>query len=414
MLIGTKTKVMHECEKKNTIRRVLDGRVDHRTFFRNIRGDILISGYGAANLHMLTDMVCEYMQRDDMPTVVLSVHTELFDLLRQRQHDREIARVMVSDPTERNYHPFYGMTPHQILRFIRLTAEQQGYATLIDQVLQYASAVLNIVALSYPVSLPAMVQLLQYDDDYISNYALQAGMGNMIADTIRANHEAGAIVRRICEKLENIFEDVYTSGTDTKYNFQSGAQGDVAVMAFYAVSPEQSVMNSYLREELFCTLKRTPKIRVVVDELPFADQEDELLQYLFQMKRQRKIELVFVSTNAAEACGTQVTFPNVLLFQHDDHMATEALSEMLWGKYLYHYPAPMTGQPPSLVFTLKKSMQWQIATEERLRVRAEDLYARHCLFGSTSDLAAVKTTANDTIYLIPASEFLPQVYGCFR
>ena len=104
-----------------------------------------------------------------MPAIVLSGHLELFEILRQRQR---AGGIMISDPVTKNYHPFYGMNAQQLLRFIHLTAESQGYSVLMDQVLQYAAAVLNIVEASYPVSLSALTKLLQNDDDYISSYAL--------------------------------------------------------------------------------------------------------------------------------------------------------------------------------------------------------------------------------------------------
>ena len=412
MLVGTKAKIMMECEKRNRIRRVCNGRVDHQTFFQNIHGDLLISGYGAASSLLLADMVCGYMRRGDMPTIVLSDRTELFHLLRQRQRAGEITRMMISDPADRNYHPFYGMSTQYLLRFIRMTGEELGFGILIDKMMQYAAAALNVVNASYPVSLPALVNLLQYDDNYIASHAVQVGLGRSVADTIRANQEAGNALRQTCETLEHIFEDVYTRGSDTKYNFQSGVLGDIAVMGFHIASSNQKTMNCYLKEELFCTLKRIQKIRVVVDEVPFDSQDDELLNYLFQMKRQQKIELVFVSRNASEVCShTQTVFPNVLLFLHNSSVSTEALSDMLWGKYPHHYPVPVAAAPPAVVFTLKKALHWQIATEERLRVRAEDLYARPGFFTKSSDLLAVKSTANDIIYLVSSAVFLPEAEG---
>lgn len=408
MLTGNKAMIMRECNRRNAVRRVCSGSIDHKTFFHNIRGDLLISGYAAANLNMLADMISEFTRREGMPTIVLSSHTELFDILRQKQNAGEIARIMISDPRDRNYHPFYGMSAQQLLRFIRMTAEELGYSVLIDQVLQYASAALNIVSASYPVLLPALTKLLQHDDDFISAHALQKGLSNVLADNIRANHEAGIVLRRVCEKMESIFEEVYTAETDTKYSFQSGVQGNVAVMAFYSSASDQNILNSYLKEELFFALKRISKIRIVLDEMPFENNEDELLLYLFKMKRQGKIELILASTNARESVyGMQLNFANVILCEHEDPIATEELSKALWGTYMYNYPVPVAGRPAALLFTLKTTVHWQIATEERLKVCAEDLYAKQGFFMRSSDLLAVKTTANSNIYLIPSSAFLP-------
>lgn len=407
MLFGNKAMITRECNHQNTIRRVCSGSTDHAAFFRNIRGDLLISGYVADNITFLADMITAYMRRDDLPTIVLSGHPELFTLLRQRRRAGEIDRVMLSDPVERNYHSFYGMNPQQMIHMIHLTAQSLGYNHSMDRVLQYASAALNIVAATYPVSLPALVELLRRDDDDISDYALRIGLSNVIADIIRANHEAGIILRRTCEVLVQIFDDVSSSECDTRYNFQSGAMGNVAVMAFYCVSTNQKLMNAYLKQELFFTLKRAPKIRLVADEMDFdRSEEDELLQFLFHMKRQGKIELVFVSKNAVESsCGMQMNFSNVVLSGHDEPAVTEELSKTLWGTYLYHYPNTVAGRPPALLFSFRRTIHWQIATEERLRVRAVDLYPSQGLFTRGSDLLAIKTSANSNIYLVESSRF---------
>lgn len=410
MFVGNKAMVMRECDRRNAVRRVRNGAVDHKSFFQSIRGDLLISGYIASDMAMVADMVTEYMHRDDMPTIVLSAHPELFSNLRQKIASGEIDRVMISDPINRNYHPFYGMNIQKILQFIHLAAQSQGYHVAIDQILQYASAVLNVVAAAYPVSLPALTGLLQNDDDFISEYALRIGLSNVVADIIRGNHEAGISLRHLCEYLQTVFEDVSVNDAETKYNFQSGAQGNVSVMAFYYVSANQAMMNAYLKEELFFTLKRVQRIRVIVDEMEFANSEhDELLEFLFRMKRQGKIELVFVSENANEAVGSsQMNFSNVVIAKHQEPAITEEMSRSLWSTYHYNYPVPVAGKPPALLFTLKTSIQWQIATEDRLKVRAEDLLGKQgILMGKKSDLLAIKTTASDYIYLVPSDTFMP-------
>ena len=396
MFAGNKAMILRECEHRNTVRRVNNGRIDHKSFFENIEGDLLITGYGAGNRRMVTDLICSYAKKDNLPTMVLSGDFDLFRMLRERQAAGELDRMMLSWPEERNYHLFYGMSDQQLLRFIQMTAERQGYGGLIDRVLVYGSALLNIVSAAYPLSFPAMTELLQQDDDFISEYALNSGLSNVVADNIRANHDAGIVLRRVCSQMEHIFEGLYECGVDTQYNIQKGVLEDNSVMVFYSLSSDQSIFNSYLKEEIFDALKQVPRIRVVLDDAIFVDEKDELLNYLFDMKRMRKIELVLVSTNAKESvCGMGLNFANVVLFQHDDLTVTEELSKNFWGTYPYAYPVPVAGRPPAFLgLTIKTSVHWQIATEERLRVRAEDLYAQQGLFFKGSDLIAIKTTAN--------------------
>lgn len=411
--MSNKGMIINECERMNAARRVFEGRIDSASFFRNIHGDLLISGVEAGNMAMVLDLFYSGLEKNDMPTILLTSHPELMTAVQQKVSAHEIDCVMTSCPANKNYHPFYGMSAQQILRFIRMTAEEMGYGILTDQVMIYAAAVLNVVAAKYPVSLPAIVKLLNEDDDFISEFALQSGLSNVIADNIRANHEAGIVLRRLFERLEEIFEDVYTPGSDTKYNFQSGAKGNLSGMSMYACSCNQSIFNAYLKEEIFHTLKRVPRVRIILDEMQFTDENDELMKYLMQARRQGKIELMMVSQNVREAMhgNAEMDFPNVVLFHHGTPAATDNLSEDLFGSYQYHYPAPVAGDTPHILASFKRAVHWQPQTEERLRVRSQDMYAKSFFFGGTSDYLAVKTMANANVYLIRTSDFLSVVAG---
>lgn len=410
--MGNKERIIRECERLNFPRKVSFGKIGYMDFFRGIHGCLLISGWGAEAVGMAADYVCSCFMKDHLPTIVLSCRDELLCMLQDRIRAGELDRTIVSCPSERNYHPFYGMTPQQILMFIRMTADELGYDVMLDRVMVYASALLNVVAAKYPVSLPAMSGLLAEDDDYISELAVSLGLSNIVAENIAGNHEAGIVLRRICERLEEIFESVYESGTDTHYSFQSGAKGNVAVMALYPLSSNQTIMNSYLKEELYFTLKRVPAVRVVLNEMAFDSEEDVLLKFLLQMKRQGKIELTVISRNAKAALpGAALDFENILMFQHDNVSATEELSKELFGNYWHHAPAPVVGRPPAVLFTLKRSVHWQIDKEERLRVRAVDMYGRQSLFGKASEYAAVRTTANSSIFLIPTDVLMADSAG---
>ena len=411
--MSNRGRIINECERMNSARGVLKGRVDSASFFRNIRGDLLITGIEAGNQDMVLDLFCSGLERNDMPTILLTSHPDLMTVIQQKVSTHEIDCVISSCPAEKNYHPFYGMPAQQILRFIRMTAEEMGYGIMTDQVMIYAAAVLNVVQVKYPVSLPATVKLLNEDDDYISEFALQSGLSNVIADNIRANHEAGIVLRRLFECLEAIFEDIYTSGSDTKYNFQSGAKGHAAGMAMYACSGNQRIFNSYLKEEIFYTLKRVPRVRIILDEMQFVDENDELMQYLMQARRQGKIELMMVSQNIKEAMhgNSELDFPNVVFFHHGTPASTDELSRDLFGTYQHHYPVPVAGNTPHFFVSFKRTVHWQSQGEERLRVRSQDMYAKPGIFWQTSDYLAVKTSTNANIYLIHTSDFLPIMAG---
>lgn len=399
--------IIKECERANMARRVCAGKVDCNTFFGNVRGHLLMSGIEVNDIGMLGDLICEYAARRDMPTIVLAGHYELLKHLAERQQNGGVAGIMISEPDSRNYHLMYGMSNQQINRLISLAGEEKGYRGAMDGVLSYAAALLNIVEVQYPASLPALSALLKEDDDCIASLASQMGLSNVIANNILGNHEAGIVLRRIVEHLEEVFEGVALSDNETKYNFQSGCQGGVPVMAFYQVSNNQKLMNAYLKEELYGALKRVPKLRVILDEVLFLDERDELLTYLLQMKRQGKVELIALSENVKNMLpGAALDFGNICLFLHANTTAMEDISKDLFGTYPYHYPVCVAGGPPAMIMTLKKDKHWHADKEDRLRIREQDLCGEPQLFGNSCEKMAIKTTSNNNIYLVPVKEFM--------
>ncbi len=405
--MGVSGRIVKECNRANMDRGVSLGRVDYHMFFRNIEGHLLMSGRNAGNIGMLADMVCDYAAKDEqIPTILLTGRLKLLEALKERQSKGYIDRLEISAPSSRNYHPMYGMSAQQVNRLMIAAGEEMGCGAVMDKVFLYASSVIDIVSTKYPVSLPALSAILKEDDDAIASFAVQIGMSNVTVDNILGNHEAGIVFRRIVWRMEETFENVSLPENDTGYSFQTGSQRDGAVMAFYQISGSQKLMNAYLKEELYAVLMRQPKIRMILDEVSFPEEGDELLACLMQMKRQGMIELIVSSENAKEMLhGVGLDFGNVCLFQHSTTGAAEDISREVFGTYQYHYPVCSQGRPPAVFFTLEKDMHWHIGTEERLKIRAEDLYPTRGFFGCSSDYMAVKTTNGSGIYLVPVSEF---------
>lgn len=100
-------------------------------------------------------------------------------------------------------------------------------------------------------------------------------------------------------------------------------------------------------------------------------------------------------------------FTNVIMFQHNNPTVTDELSRKIFGTFQYHYPISGIGDVPHVFFSLRKSVRWDIRAEERLRVCSKDLWPRQSVLGYQSDYMAVKTSANENVYLIKTSEFVP-------
>ncbi len=298
--MNNKGRLILESERLNAIRGVLQGKVSSNVYFHTIRGDVLVSGAAAANTSWVSNVVCSYIERNDMPNIILTSHFDVITSLENTVQCQMASEVVTSYGRKKNYHLFYGMSTQQLLHFIRMTADEMGYGGMTGDVMLFASAVLDVVITRYPVSLPAMENLLRTDDESIADLAQQAGLSTVLVNNIRGNHTAGVALRRVLERLDDVFADIYMPECDTRYNLQSGARNRIPAMVVYSESSNQRIFNMYMKEELFSTLRRVSKVRVILDEMNFQSADDDLLNYLMQEKRQGKIELVIFSQNVKE------------------------------------------------------------------------------------------------------------------
>ena len=397
--------INRECRKLNMNRKVYMARIGHKDFFENVNGSLLISGREACNTYMLINMLKIYSERNNMPNVVLSGHLDLLEELSKLQEEREI---FVFKPDNKKYHPMYGMSMQQVCNLINLAGHELGCSMLMDKVLLYAMAIINIVEQKYPISLSAISQILINDDEYIARYAELNGNSDVIRDNILGNREAGIMFRRIVEKLQETFENVAERETDTKSNILTKCLDNGKITAVYQPCRNQKIMNTHLKEEIYCIIQRHKKVRIILDEAIFNDSEDDLLTYLVQQKRQGSIELVACSENVLDMLkGIKLDFDNMCIFNHASLAITEEVSKELFGFYQYHYPVIMTGRPPSIFFSLKSDVRWSIATEERLRVRSVDLYGgENPLLGGLREMMVIKVENKAEIYLVSVHQFI--------
>ncbi len=406
--MSNRGRIVRECEYLNRKRNVFEGSIDNRSFFQNIRGDLLVSGESAGEQEMILNLVESCLEKADMPIILLSGHPGVFTELQRRRTRGVISNVRIASPSEKTYQPFLGMSKQQIQRFVSIAAEKMGIGVLIGKVMIYTAALLDIVAAKYPVSLPAMTGLLEEDDDVISEVAMECGLSNVVVDNIRSNHEAGIVLRRICGKLEEVFEEVYTPGNDAGYSFATGIREHGRLFAFYTASRDYQILNTCLKEELYNCLKQGTRLRVILDEMIFENEEDELLRYLLREKMQGRIELMFLAQNPVKWLpeAADLAFANVVMFPQQTPAATDVVSERLFSTYQHYFPAPTAGTPPHLLFTFQKAVNWQIQSEQRLRVQSNDLYQTLSRRGTVVDYLAVKTMESDNIFLVPTEDFM--------
>lgn len=406
--MGNRRKVTYTCEELNRNRNVFEGTIDRHGFFRNIRGDLLVVGERAGDQELILSLIDSCMEKADMPTILLSGRLELFEELQKRRKQGKITNIRISAPSEKNYHPLLGMSKQQIQKLVSLEAQEMGIGVAMERVKIYTEALLDIIAVKYPLSLPAMTELLRENEDVISAFALQYGLSNTVADNIRANHQAGMLLRQICTHLEEIFENVSAPGNDTACNFQNGIRENISLSAFYSVSKNNRILNTYLKEEIYNCLTQGRRFRVILDEMTFEAEKDELLQYLLQENSMGQIELMFLAKNPVNDLKNagDMAFANIVMFSQSTPAATDELSERIFGNYQYYFPVPTAGTPPHLLFTVQRAVTWQIQSESRLRVRSQDLHASPFRFANPVEYVALETMEGNDIYLVRADEFM--------
>ena len=246
--MSNKTTALRECERRNlTLRRVSPEKVDHNTYFENIRGNLLISGLEAGHAGLLSDLAECCYRKGDLPTILLTSRQELLSELKRRKSSGRMREAVISEPGSRDYHPMYGMSIQQIGRIAAAAGEELGFRLLNDRIVLYIQAVMNVVAKRYPVSFQAIYQLLRMDDDYIAELAEEEGLPMSVTDQILGNREAGCAARRVMEYLEETFGLIAESSADTGYNLQSGAGRRVPLMAIWPVSYTHLTLPTILR-----------------------------------------------------------------------------------------------------------------------------------------------------------------------
>lgn len=406
--MGNREKIARECDRVNELRDVFLTDTNDREFFREIRGSLLISGCGAGKKELMLDLVNQYVERNDMPTILLSGRPQFLRELREAYGQDGDGSVIISSPESRNYHPLFGISDAQITDLIRVAAEECGFGNAKEKVLRYAKTLIRAVGAKYTVSLPAVRALLKEKDDYIAAFAVQMGLAKTDAERILGDQQAGLMLRQITDLMAAAFEQTAIPKSETKYNLLSGSLVGVPLMAFCQNSKKQRILNACLHEELSAAADRVPKLRVILDEVSFVDESDVLLLKLFELKRQGRVELVAVSENVKEMLPkASLDFGNVCLFLHANSQATEVLSKELFGEYTHYFPVCDRGKPAALIFTLENHEAWKIATEIRPRVGADDLCGKQRLFFRKPEKLAVRIQEKRTVYLVPKNRFIP-------
>lgn len=207
-----------------------------------------------------------------------------------------------------------------------------------------------------------------------------------------------------------VYENLSVSAAATDSSLQAEVRQGCTGIALYSLAANQKLLNLCLKEELHAALQTVPRLRVILDNAVFSDREDALLNYLMQMKRCGKVELVLISSNVREMVwGIDLDFGNVILFRHNQETAMQELSKQLWGSYTHYFPVPVAGKPPAFLgFTIQSFQNWATSSEERPRVRAIDLQQQAGFFGGGGELAALQRSGSMDVFLVPAAAFLPE------
>lgn len=392
----------------NMARNVCNGWTDHNSLFKDLQGSLLMSGVHACDSGLVLDMVKNFMDRQDMSTILLTSQGRLLGRLAFEQEKGTMQGVVISRNDNKNFCPMYGMNHAQIRYLIRVAAESMGCSEQTDRLLTYLDVILEIVSKRYPVCLQTISNLLQSDNEFIYNQALAEGVGRTRSLVVLERAEEGATLRKIIRMMEDNFSDVASQSLDGTYNFMKGVDEGIPLMAFYQPCEDQKIMNTYLKEEIHTILKKVPKIRVILHNAVFTGDSHGLLEYLVQAKERGQVELVVCTKNVLETFKkTPVKFPNICMFRHGVDIQEEArILDQTFGRYTHYYPKMQNGKIPAVIYRIFCKAEWIMMTENRLRVRPEDLICYDEALNAETELLAVKTAKNIKIRLVPVTGFL--------
>lgn len=99
--MSNRGRITRECELLNRKRNVFEGIIDNRSFFQNIRGDLLVSGERAGDQEMILNLVESCMEKADMPIILLSGHLGVFTELQRRRTQDAFSNVRIASPSEK-------------------------------------------------------------------------------------------------------------------------------------------------------------------------------------------------------------------------------------------------------------------------------------------------------------------------
>ena len=405
--MATKRQLENECKRRNRDRCVTtNGKRTCGQFCKSLGTSVLISG-NANWKRVKTNLVKEYVDRADMPTIILTVHSEWDEILEQTTAEGAIRGFMSSGPNDRSFHALLGLRQTQILYLIDKTADEFRMDRK-DEMLTYAEGFLAILQKMYPLSLPAMIQLAKESDDRICRIGRSKQVPVTFLDKISGNWQGGIIFRRLLTRMQDIFEWVTDENCASNYCFLSGVPAGVPFMVFHQHSSSQTVMNGFLKEELENIRKRYGRFRVILDDAAFTNAQDELLQYLMRQMRLRNLEVIVCSNNAPEMLMGESylkLFESMAVFPHDSETTTEQITKT-FGPYRHHEVMMGAAGFAWNPIAAKKNANYTMHAEERLKVRGNDLKASCNLLFRKGDQVALKLgTASKTVELVPIAAF---------
>ncbi len=263
-------------------------RVNSRDFWRSARGSFMISGGNAwSRAEQLSCWIDEYTQYDPIPVVILSGAAgfpQSFSSLVYDDYD-----IYYFDQDHPYYHFFYGMDVSSCSGVVLDMAKKQGVQDL-QNMESFTQAFMRLTEKTYPVSLPAMLELSRFSDSELSDMARRKGLGrsdqivlsnggmvgtgfrNMLGNMLSW---AGSLMRPECESLQNILTFV----VDSTRKIEAGDMRR-KVLIVNTLSRYPAFLNSSLAWEMQNLYAKGLRCAVVMDSMVFEDS-DPLLKITY-------------------------------------------------------------------------------------------------------------------------------------
>jgi len=318
-----------EAKRENSLNRgVRDSRaVSLSRYFASINGNFYITGDSNGmdqyRRQAILSSLVHHEGIKNAPTIILSNDDQLKENLISNAVEGKLRRrLLVKSEEYADYHFFYGMEKKHVLRCISDVAQERGIVNPDFDI--YAEAFVNVVDHSFPVSLPAILNLMKYTNEEIVNHAAKSGLSND-AFSLRSAESASDAFRSVIQSIyKSVFELMNNKDVDTEFTIRKAINKNDVVLIHNSF--DSDILRICMAYELYQC--RGCQFNIIVDGVNFISNTDPLWKTIQTVSSSYNNVLAFTSRDVINM------LPSGRLNGLENHIILKCSSENVASQYL--------------------------------------------------------------------------------